>query len=269
MVIFHFMSYAAISTFTVGCLLTVFVVVTLLDDRLRRLFLFPVWVTTFLAIANWTWAHQWGVGLSTALMGNILATQIAFGLILIFSRETIRLAIFLGPYLLMIFLLFVWSSLSVSEIPFEKWGSTWLVLHITSSILAYGLVTVGAIAGLATILRDRALKKRIRSRFLEQLPSVSSTSKIELLGLWSAEAVLGLGILFGMVAEFISTGHYFELSHKALFSILAFILIGVLLFLHLKSGLRGKFAARLCLTAYLLVSLGYLGVKFVNDILVT
>ena len=35
-----------------------------------------------------------------------------------------------------------------------------------------------------------------------------------------------------------------------------------------KSGLKGKFAARLCLTAYLLVSLGYLGVKFVNDILV-
>ena len=207
------------------------------------------------------------MGLSTALIGNIIATQIAFGFLLTFSRETVRLAILLAPYLLLTFLLVVWSSFTVSEMPLKIEGSAWLVLHIASSILAYGLVTVGAIAGLSTILRDRALKRRMRSRFLDQLPSVSATARIEIVGLWSAEAVLGLGILFGVAAEFISTGQYFELSHKSLFSLLAFALIGVLLFLHLRSGLRGRFAARLALTAYLLVSLGYPGVKFVNNIL--
>jgi len=245
-----------------------FVAVTLLGDRLRRLSLFPVWVATLLVIANWAWTHEWGVGLSTALIGNILATQIAFGLLLIFFRETMHLAIFLGPYLLLTFFLVVWSSFNVSEMPLNNGASAWLLLHIASSILAYGLVTIGAIAGLATIVRDRALKRRIRSRYLEQLPSVLSTARIELAGLWSAEAVLGLGIVFGVAAEFTSTGQYFELSHKSMFSLLAFALIGLLLFLHLRSGLRGRFAARLALTAYLLVSLGYPGVKFVNDILV-
>ena len=262
------MSYAAISTFSVGFLLTVFVAVTLLSDRLRRLSLFPVWIATLLVIANWAWTHEWGVGLSTALMGNILATQVAFGLLLIFFNETIRLSIFLGPYLLLAFFLVVWSSFNVSEMPLNNSASAWLLFHIASSILAYGLVTIGAIAGLATIVRDRALKRRIRSRYLEQLPSVLSTARIELVGLWSAEAVLGLGIVFGVAAEFMSTGQYFELSHKSLFSLLAFALIGVLLLLHLRSGLRGRFAARLALAAYLLVSLGYPGVKFVNDILV-
>ena len=245
-----------------------FVVVTLLGERLRRLSLFPVWVATLLVIGNWAWTHEWGVGLSTALIGNILATQIAFGLLLIFFRETMHLAIFLGPYLLLTFFLVVWSSFNVSEMPLNNGVSAWLLLHIASSILAYGLVTIGAIAGLATIVRDRALKRRIRSRYLEQLPSVLSTARIELVGLWSAEAVLGLGIVFGVAAEFTSTGQYFELSHKSMFSLLAFALIGLLLLLHLRSGLSGRFAARLALTAYLLVSLGYPGVKFVNDILV-
>ena len=39
------------------------------------------------------------------------------------------------------------------------------------------------------------------------------------------------------------------------------------LFLHLKTGLRGRLAARLGVTAYLLVSLGYPGVKFVSGVL--
>ena len=121
------MSYAAISTFSVGCLLMAFVAVTLSGDRLRRLSLFPVWVATLLVIANWAWTHEWGVGLSTALIGNILATQIAFGLLLIFFRETMHLAIFLGPYLLLTFFLAVWSSFNVSEKPLNNGASAWLL----------------------------------------------------------------------------------------------------------------------------------------------
>ena len=263
------MSYAAISIFAVGFLLAVLVAFTFVEDRRRNAFLLPIWVLNLAATLNWAWIFEWGSGLSTALVGNILATQVAFGGLLLVFRDTIRLTIILGPYLLMALLLVIWSSTSVAGVSLLNGVSVWLMLHIAVSMLGYGLVTVGAIAGFATILRDRAIKQRIRNRFLEQLPSVSSTSRIELLGLSSAEVLLGLGILFGVGAEYSTTGQFFEFTHKSLFSLLAFVLIGALLYIHLRSGLRGRFAARLGLTAYLLVSLGYPGVKFVTDILIS
>lgn len=48
---------------------------------------------------------------------------------------------------------------------------------------------------------------------------------------------------------------------------LAFLLIGLLLLFHAHGGLRGRRAARLALLAYLLLSLSYLGVKLVTDVL--
>ena len=263
------MSYAAISIFAVGFLLAVLVAFTFLEDRRRKAFLLPIWVLNLAATLNWALIFEWGSGLSTALVGNILATQVAFGGLLLVFRDTIRLTIILGPYLLMALLLVIWSSTSVAGVSLLNGVSVWLMLHIAVSMLGYGLVTVGAIAGFATILRDRAIKQRIRNRFLEQLPSVSSTSRIELLGLSSAEVLLGLGILFGVGAEYSTTGQFFEFTHKSLFSLFAFVLIGALLYIHLRSGLRGRFTARLGLTAYLLVSLGYPGVKFVTDILIS
>ena len=110
------MSYAAISIFAVGFLLAVLVAFTFLEDRRRNAFLLPVWVVTLAATLNWAWTYEWGAGLSTALVGNILATQLAFGGLLLVFRDTIRLTIVLGPYLLLALLLVVWSSTSVVEV---------------------------------------------------------------------------------------------------------------------------------------------------------
>ena len=82
----------------------------------------------------------------------------------------------------------------------------------------------------------------------------------------AAEIVLGIGIIFGIAAEYTTTGAFFQITHKSLFSIAAFAVIGGLLILHLWTGLRGRLAARIGLSAYLLVSLGYPGVKFVGEI---
>jgi len=50
--------------------------------------------------------------------------------------------------------------------------------------------------------------------------------------------------------------------------LLAFAVIGALLVLHYRSGLRGQRAARLVLLAYLLLTLAYPGVKFVTDVVI-
>jgi ABC-type uncharacterized transport system permease subunit len=57
-------------------------------------------------------------------------------------------------------------------------------------------------------------------------------------------------------------------DHKVLFTLVAFFVIGALLVAHYRFGIRGRRAARVVLVAYLLMTLGYPGVKFVTDVLV-
>jgi ABC-type uncharacterized transport system permease subunit len=57
-------------------------------------------------------------------------------------------------------------------------------------------------------------------------------------------------------------------DHKTVFAISAFVVIGALLIAHFRTGVRGRRAARLALLAYLLITLGYPGVKFVSEVLI-
>jgi ABC-type uncharacterized transport system permease subunit len=91
---------------------------------------------------------------------------------------------------------------------------------------------------------------------------------LELRVLGAAELVLGLGILSGMATLYFVTSQIIAFDHKTLFSLLAFGIIAALLVIRTRTGVRGRQAARFVLLAYLLLTLGYPGVKFVTDVLV-
>ena len=222
-------------------------------------------VATMYWIAN----RDWGLGLSTALLASILATQLAFAVALIRSRDILPLGSLLGPYLLIASGMVVWAdTISGGEAVLTD-ISGWLGAHMGAAILSYGFVTLGAIASGALILRERALKQRRRTPLTDRLPSISTTEKTEIFGLTAAEIILGLAILFGIGAEYAASGTFIQVTHKSLLTIITFVVIGVLLCLHLQKGVRGRLVARVGLTVYLLISLGYPGVKFVGDVLLS
>ena len=216
---------------------------------------------TFVWIAN----REWGLGLPTALLASILATEIAFFIFALKSPNVLALGSLLGPYLLIASGLVVWAdAVSDGELALPQ-IDRWLSAHIGAAILGYGFVTLAAIASAAIILRERALKRRTRGKLIESLPAVLTAESTEIGGLTAAEILLGLAILCGIGAEYTASGSYFQLTHKSLLSIISFVIIGVILWLHLKMGFRGRLAARVGITAYLLISLGYLGVKFIGE----
>jgi ABC-type uncharacterized transport system permease subunit len=219
-----------------------------------------------LATVCWIWSREWGLGLPTAILASVLATEIAFGLILLRSREAIQLGSLLGPYLFAACLLVLWVDAVGESETAQRHISGWLGAHISAAVLSYGFVTIGAIGSLGIIMRERGLKRRTRGRLTDRLPSIAVAETTEIIGLTAAEIILGIGIIFGIAAEYTTTGAFFQITHKSLFSVTAFVVIGGLLILHLRTGLRGRLAARIGLSAYLLVSLGYPGVKFVSDI---
>jgi ABC-type uncharacterized transport system permease subunit len=124
------------------------------------------------------------------------------------------------------------------------------------------------VASCAVLVQERALKSKQPGPLSRSLPAIVDAERLELRLLMVAELVLGAGIVTGMALQYFGSGQLLAFDHKTVLSLLAFAIIGTLLFLQLKSGLRGRRAARLVLAAYLLLTLAYPGVKLVTDVLI-
>jgi ABC-type uncharacterized transport system permease subunit len=136
-----------------------------------------------------------------------------------------------------------------------------------TTVLTYALVTVAAVAALAAFLKERAIKRKKPTALARLLPSVADSEAL-LVGLLKVSAlVLILGLATGTALVLRETEHVFVFNHKTILSIAAFLIIGGLLVCHYSSGLRGRMVVRSVLLAYLLLTLGYPGVKFVTDVL--
>ncbi len=209
----------------------------------------------------------WQTGFAPALWITIAGCLVVFLMLAAVTRNAHRLACLLMPYLLILSLsAAVWGGAAPETLQGEP--PAWIVMHITTSVFTYVLLTLAAIAGAAVVVHESALRRKKRFRILDRLPSAADSERMELSLLLAAEAVLGLGIVSGMGLQYVLDGTVLTFDHKTLFSFLAFVVIGVLLIAHYRIGLRGRQAARIVLVGYLLITLGYPGVKFVTDILV-
>jgi ABC-type uncharacterized transport system permease subunit len=209
----------------------------------------------------------WETGFAEAIWVTVAGVLVLFLILAATLRHVWRLAPILLPYLVILALLAtIWSHAPARPLLGQA-PPAWIVLHIAASVVTYVLLTLAAIAGTAVLLQERALRHRQRYRLTERLPSMADAERIELGLLLAAEIVLGLGILTGMGTQYFTRGVVLTFDHKTVLTIVAFVVIGLLLWSHHRVGLRGRRAARLVLVGYLLVTLGYPGVKFVTDVL--
>lgn len=212
-------------------------------------------------------AARWQTELSTTLWLAVAVSLALFGLVALWQREAARLAPLLLPYLLILGALATGFGPWTGPEPLAAAPDGWLIVHIAVSVATYGLCTIAAVASAAVFVQERALKRRSPNAFTRMLPSVADAERLEVRLLAASEVVLGIGIATGISELYVTSGAFFTVSHKTLLSVLAFLVIGALLLLHYRSGLRGRRAARLVLVAYLLLTLAYPGVKFVTDVL--
>jgi ABC-type uncharacterized transport system permease subunit len=209
----------------------------------------------------------WETGFGEAIWVTVAGTLVGFIALAFLVRHAWRLSPILLPYLVLLALLAtIWGHAPHRPLV-EHAPPAWIVLHIAASIVTYVLLTLAAIAGVAVLVQEWALRHRRRFGLTERLPSVADAERLELGLLLASEIVLGVGILTGMGTEYFIRGTLLTFDHKTVFTIVAFVVIGALLAAHYRVGLRGRRAARLVLVGYLLVTLGYPGVKFVTDVL--
>lgn len=209
----------------------------------------------------------WQTGLGITLWVSIAVSVAIFALLAAVTREAWRLSGILLPYLLLLAAMaLVWGR-APEPATLSGPPDAALLLHIGVSVTTYGLCTLAAVAAAAVFLQERALKRKRSSRLTRGLPSILDSERLQVGLLSASEVILGVGILSGMVELYGREGEILSFSHKTLLSLLAFATIGLLLFVHHRSGLRGRRAARWVLIAYLLLTLAYPGVKFVTEVL--
>lgn len=232
------------------------------------------WSLLAVAIAgacSWTltqYTGEWRTSLSFAIWVTVSATVISFTITCGMNRLAWRLTPLLMPYLALMGLwAMLWQAFPGHAIEGEGTLNNWIMVHIAISVFTYALATIAAIAALSAFLVERALKKKRPTKLTRMLPSVIDSEILLVRLLLACEVILGLDLLSGVGLTFMETGQLLTADHKTIFSITAFIAIAGLLFAHYQSGVRGRKAARVVLVAYLLLSLGFLGVRFVTDVM--
>jgi ABC-type uncharacterized transport system permease subunit len=208
----------------------------------------------------------WNTGLSGALWLTMAVSLALFAALAAVTRDAWRLTPLLLSYLILLGIAAaVWET--APERPLLPAPGAWLAIHVLVSLVTYGLLTIAAVAGVAVLVQERALKRKQSGPLNQMLPAVAACETLQARLLAASEIVLGLGLVTGMATEYFVTGRLLVLDHKTLFSILAFVLIGLLLLVEARTGIGGRRAARFILLAYLLLTLAYPGVKFVTDVL--
>jgi ABC-type uncharacterized transport system permease subunit len=210
---------------------------------------------------------QWRTGFSSALWVSVAMTLLLYGLLCKVEAAAWKVAALLLPYLLVLGVMAtLWAGWSGPPLD-ERAPPFWTMLHIAVALVTYALLTLAAIAALAGFLQERALKKKRPSALTRRLPAAAEADGMAHALLISSEVVLGAGLATGSALLYLETRQLMVLDHKTLLSWLAFLAIGGILLARRWWGVRGRAAARWMLLAYLLLTLAFLGVKFVTDIL--
>lgn len=233
----------------------------------------PYWILLAVAVvgpSGWALAllsAEWTTNLSTALWVSIAASLVLFAGVALLSATAWRLGTLLLPYLVVLgAIATIWQHAPGRPLSGAA-PAAWLDGHILVSVATYAVLTLAAVAALAVFIQERALKLKQPGRLTAMLPAIAESEALQVRLLIAGEVVLALGLATGVALQYFKTGRFLVLDHKTLLSVLAFVLIGALLWAHARTGLRGRRAAQLALLAYLLLTLAYPGVKFVTDVL--
>jgi ABC-type uncharacterized transport system permease subunit len=157
------------------------------------------------------------------------------------------------------------SAFAPDTAPLTRHLSGGLILHITSSILAYAVLTLAAIQSAVLALQDHQLKHRHTRGIIQILPPLQLMEAMLFELLWIGVALLTISIVSGIV--FIDDIFAQHLVHKTVLTIAAWLLFSTLLWGHYRLGWRSKTAVRLTLAGFVLLMLAFFGSKLVLELI--
>jgi ABC-type uncharacterized transport system permease subunit len=233
------------------------------------------WTTLALGIAGplcWIFLQSgavWQTGLAATLWVTIASTMTLYAVVSVIFRHAWRLGPLVAGYMLLLGIgATIWQNAMGDPLHAAADERAWVNVHIAMAVVTYGLVTLAAVAACGAVLQERFLKRKQPSSLSRHLPSIADCDGLQVTLLQYGETILALGLATGMALQYLESGELLLFNHKTVLTLAAFAVIGGLLVAHRWMGVRGRRAARLVLLGYLLLTLGYPGVKFVTEVLI-
>lgn len=141
-----------------------------------------------------------------------------------------------------------------------NWG---IHAHVTLSILAYSLLSLGAGLAILFLYRESTLRRRQLQAWTRILPPLESLESALFTALVAGFSLLTLALFSGLM--FLEDVFAQHLLHKTVLSLVAWGVFAVLLFGRLRMGWRGRQAVHWVLAGYGLLALSYFGSRFVLE----
>jgi ABC-type uncharacterized transport system permease subunit len=138
--------------------------------------------------------------------------------------------------------------------------------HIMISVIAYSLIMLSAIQAILLAYQDRAIRSHHPGGFIRYLPPINDMETLLF-------QFLGFGFTF--LSGSLMTGFFFledvfaqHQAHKTSLSLIAWLILGTLLFGRIRFGWRGKTAVRWTLSTFALLLIGFFGSKLVYEFII-
>jgi ABC-type uncharacterized transport system permease subunit len=177
-------------------------------------------------------------------------------------------------------LMLPWASIGVvlplafpgNVVPLEG-KSTLFLWHIAIAILAYSTLTIAAFHAVLMALQESRL--HTRSGLLDagwfvvaidRLPALLTMEKLLFRLIFIGFVLLTLTVLSGVVFSEQLFGKALTWDHKTIFTMLSWLLFGVLLAGRRWRGWRGKMALGLTIAGFSTLLLAYVGSRFVFEV---
>lgn len=151
------------------------------------------------------------------------------------------------------------SGYEITDLPF--------MLHIGTSLLAYGLFGIATLLSVLTLLLNRSLHRRSFSKLAGFLPSLLSLEKLMFQAMWAGFILLTYSVVSGTFFAEAVFGKPMTFTHKTVFGILSWLIYGGLLLKHSMTAWRGKKAAVWTIIGFVSLMIAYMGSKFVLEII--
>jgi len=140
-----------------------------------------------------------------------------------------------------------------------------LDMHIVTSMLSYSLLGVAALQAAVLYLQERRLRQGSAGGVLASLPPLQEMERFLFQLIAAGFVLLTVSLLTGLF--FVQSFMDQHLAHKAILSVLAWVIFGVLLWGRWRYGWRGRLAVRWTLIGFGSLLLAYFGSKLVLELI--
>ena len=154
---------------------------------------------------------------------------------------------------------------SPHRVPFA--GEPWAAAHIAIALVAYALFVVVALQALVMTGLEKRLHRGLPEAPARSAPPLLTLERYMFRLLGVGFVLLTLTLASGILFSEQLFGRAVPLTHKNVFSLAGWLAFALLLFGRWRYGWRGRTALKWILAGTLLLVLGYLGSKFVLEVI--